>query len=72
MVKNTIDPQQFQEWACDTVIEYAAETVKNGKYLHRLRFLLKASGGYKVTLKEKVLYEGGNFSDAVDAYHSAA
>lgn len=72
--KNKIELTQFEEWARTTEIEYAAESVtrkSNPAYRDRLRFLVVASGGFKVTLGNKTLYQGDCFDYAATAYHEA-
>jgi hypothetical protein len=75
MTINIIKKKQFDMWASEKFIEYASESVSrkgNGVYLDRLRFMVRLSGGYKVTLGDQNIYDGDSFMEAANAYHRTA
>jgi len=62
---------EFEEWAKETPVIYASESVTRGDCRLLLRFWAYVDGGgYKVTLANKTIYEGGSFSVAADAFNS--
>ena len=72
MKKTEIVKDEFEEWANNTFVDYASESVPgHDNRIQRLRFQVCLYGGFKVTLGEKVLYEGNSFVRAANAYNDA-
>ena len=65
-----ISESDFDIWFSQKEIEYASTLVRKPEYLGRICFLVMLSGGYKVTLRDEVIYQGGSFDDASSAYNS--
>lgn len=71
---NEIVKGDFEEWSKNKLVEYASISVPHAKrkgVMSRLIFGVFVGGGYKVTLGNETIYEGGSFAAAQGAFHEA-